>query len=142
MYRQTFGVFVGTSPAPELANVFAFWHEYESFSHLVQEHKQYGPCRYPIEFIAQYAGSTKRYVFTVSLGHTIGPPLQDIISQNGIFYSMYPITVREFEGSVRPFPISIVREQLGPSILIVTLDKYARWVLTSLPWEDHYCNTN
>ena len=29
---------------------------------------------------------------------------------------MYPTTVREFEGSVRPSPISIVREQIGPSI--------------------------
>ena len=29
---------------------------------------------------------------------------------------MYPTTVREFDGSVRPSPISIVREQIGPSI--------------------------
>ena len=27
MYRQTSGVFMGTSPAAELANDFAFWHE-------------------------------------------------------------------------------------------------------------------
>ena len=27
MYRQTSGVLMGTSPVPELANEFAFWHE-------------------------------------------------------------------------------------------------------------------
>ena len=122
MYRQTFGVFMGTSPAPELANNFAFWHEYEFCFHMVHEHKQYGPGWYPFEFISQYVGSTKRYIgdiFTVSLGHTIGPSLQNIISRNGMFYGMYPTTLREFDGNVRPSPISIVREQreqLGPII--------------------------
>ena len=84
---------------------------------MVNEYKQYGPGRYPFEFISQYACSTKRYIddiITVSLGHTIGPTLQDIILQNGVFFGMYPTTVREFDGSVRPSPISIVREQIGP----------------------------
>ena len=120
MYRQTSGVFMGTSPAPELANDFAFWHEYEFLTHnMVNEHKQYGSGRYPFDFITHYAGSTKLYIddiFTVSLGDTIRPSLQNIISQNCVFYGMYPTTVREFEGSVRPSPISIVREQIGPSI--------------------------
>ena len=86
---------------------------------MVNEYKQYGPGRYPFEFISQYASSTKRYIddiITVSLGHTIGPTLQDIILQNGVFFGMYPTTVREFDGSVRPSPISIVREQIGPSV--------------------------
>ena len=53
---------MGTSPAPELlANDFAFWHEYGFLIHMVNECKQYGPGRYPFEFISQYAGSTKRY---------------------------------------------------------------------------------
>ena len=51
MYRQTSGVFMGTSPAPELANDFAFWHEFEFLTHMVNEHKQYGPGRYPFDFI-------------------------------------------------------------------------------------------
>ena len=94
MYRQTSGVFMGTSPAPELASDFRFWHEYEFLSHMVQKHKQYGPGRYPFEFITQYAGSTKRYIddiFTVSLGLTIGPSLQDIYHKmvSSIWYLPY-----------------------------------------------------
>ena len=113
MYRQTSGVFMGTSPALEVANDFAFWHEYEFLSHMAQEHKQYGPCRYPFEFITQHADSTKMYIddiFTVSLGHTTGSSLQytSIILQNCIFYGMYSTTVREFDGNVRLSPISIV----------------------------------
>ena len=119
IHRQTSVAFMSTSPAPELANDFRFWHEYEFLSHMVQEHKQYGPGRYPFEFITQYAGSTKRYIddiFTVSLGHTIGPSLQqDIISQNGVFYMV--CTLLRYVSSmvicnIRPSPISIVREQL------------------------------
>ena len=125
MYRQTSGVFMGTSPAAELANDFAFWHEFECFTHMVNEYKQYGPGRYPFDFISQYGCSTKRYIndiFTVSLGHTIGLSLLDIISQNGVFYSMYPTMVREFHGSVRPSPISIVHEQVGPSIHFLDME--------------------
>ena len=116
---------MGTSLAPELANDFAFWHEYEFLSHMVQEHKQYGPGRYPLEFITQYAGSTRRYIddiFSVSLGHTFGPTLQDNISQNGMLYGMYPTTVREFDSNVRRSPISIVCEHLGPSIHFLDME--------------------
>ena len=38
MFRQTSGVFMGTSPAPELANNFGFWHEFEFLSHMVNEY--------------------------------------------------------------------------------------------------------
>ena len=90
------------------------------------EYKQYGPGRYPFEVISQYAGSTKRYIddiITVSLGHTIGPTLQDIILQDDVFFGMYPTTVREFDGSVRPSPIiSIVREQIGPSVHFLDME--------------------
>ena len=40
MFRQTSGVFTGTSPAPELANNFVFWHEFEFLSHRVNEYRQ------------------------------------------------------------------------------------------------------
>ena len=35
---------------------------------------------------------------------------------------MFPSTVREFDGSVRPSPISIVREQVGPSIHFLDME--------------------
>ena len=35
---------------------------------------------------------------------------------------MYPTTVREFDGSVRPSPISIVREQIGPSVHFLDME--------------------
>ena len=72
MYRQPSGVFMGTFPAPELANNFAFWHEYEFLLHVVNEYKQIGPIRYLFQFINQFATRTKRCIddiFTVSLGH-------------------------------------------------------------------------
>ena len=80
---------------------------------------------YPSEFISQCAGSTKLYIddiITVCLGHTIGPTLQDIILQNGVFFGMYPTTVREFDGSVRPSPISIVREKIAPSVHFLDME--------------------
>ena len=86
--RQTSGVFMGTSPAPELANNFAFWHEYGFLSHMVNEYKQIGPCRYPFQFINQFATRTKRYIddiITVYLGHMSGISLMDVISQEGTF---------------------------------------------------------
>ena len=53
----------------------------------------------------------------------MGPSLQDIIPQNGIFYGMYFTTVCEFDGNnVRPSPISIVREQVGPSIHFLEME--------------------
>ena len=62
-------------------------------------------------FLAPFKKTSPRdtvYLYTVSLGHTIEPTLlQGIILQNGVFFGMYPTTVREFNGSVRPSPISI-----------------------------------
>ena len=120
MFRQTSGVFMGTSPAPELANNFVFWHEFEFLSHMVNEYRLCGPSRYPFEFINQFATRTKRYIiddiFTVSLGYTSGISLKDVISQEGTFYGMYPTTVLDFDGNIRPCPISIVQDQQGPSV--------------------------
>ena len=35
---------------------------------------------------------------------------------------MYLNTVREFDGSVRPSPISIVHEQIGPSVHFLDME--------------------
>ena len=45
-----------------------------------------------------------------------GISLADIISQEGTFYGMYPTTVLDFDGNVRPSPVSIVQDQQGPNV--------------------------
>ena len=45
-----------------------------------------------------------------------GISLTDVISQEGTFYGMYPTTVQDFDGNVRPSPISIVQDQQGPNV--------------------------
>ena len=91
-----------------------------SFRSMVNEHKQSGPSRYPFPFINQFATKTKLYIddiFTVSLGHMSGLLLMNVISQEGTFYGMYPTTtVLDFDGNVRPSPISIVEDQQGPNV--------------------------
>ena len=86
MYRQTSGVFMETSPVPELANDLVFWHEFEIPSHMANGYKQSGSSRRPFGFINQLATRTKPYIddiFTVSLRHTFGLSLKDVISQEG-----------------------------------------------------------
>ena len=51
-----------------------------------------------------------------SLGHMSGISLTDVISQEGTFYVMYPTTVLDSDGNVRPSPISIVQDQQGPNV--------------------------
>ena len=45
-----------------------------------------------------------------------GISLTDVISQEGTFYGMYPTTVLDFDGNVRPSPVSIVQDQQGPNV--------------------------
>ena len=35
MYRKMSGVFMGTSPVPNIANDFAFWHVFEFLLHII-----------------------------------------------------------------------------------------------------------
>ena len=77
---------MGTSPAPELASNFTFWHGLEFLLRIVNEHKQSGPSQNPFEFTNQFATRTKRYIddmFTVSRGHTPGLSLKNVISREG-----------------------------------------------------------
>ena len=45
-----------------------------------------------------------------------GISLTDVISQEGTFYGMYRTTVLDFDGNVRPSPVSIVQDQQGPNV--------------------------
>ena len=123
MFKQVSGVFMGTSPAPDLANAFAFFHEYRFLSHIIDEYiltTQYGgPATYSREFIVQFALGTKRYIddiLTVSPGHVTGPSLEEVIFQGGTFGGMYPKEVLDFEGQSVPTTVSILREQRGSSL--------------------------
>ena len=80
---------------PKIGSVDRICHQTDSMNRFYLDVKT-GPKRYIDDII------------TVSLGHTIGHTLQDIILQDGVFFGMYPTTVREFDGSVRPSPISVV----------------------------------
>ena len=55
IFRQTSVVFMGTSPAPELANDFAFWHEFEFLSHMVNNISRLDLVDINFEFINQFS---------------------------------------------------------------------------------------
>ena len=56
----------------------------------------------------------------MSLRHMPGPSLEGVLSQDGTFYGMHPTTVTDFDGDRRPSPISVLRDQQGPSISTLT----------------------
>ena len=64
-YKQTCGVVVGTSPAPDLANNFTFLHELKFLSYILNEYKQCGPSPYPFKITNHFAASTKRHINSI-----------------------------------------------------------------------------
>lgn len=125
MYKQASGIFMGTSPAPDLANDFAFMHELRFLKVLMNAHDQALATGidsiYPHHFVEQFAVGTKRYIddiLTMTLGskHNDGPVFEDIITQDGFYGGMYPSHVRDAEGNQVPSPISITKEQAGDTV--------------------------
>ena len=97
MYKQSSGIFMGTAPAPDLANDFAFMHEFK-FLKVIDEYvhaiNSGNEPHYPYAFIEQYGTSTKRFIdiITVSLGsQTEGPTFEHIIKGNNQ-KRVYPVT--------------------------------------------------
>ena len=123
MYKQSSGIFMGMSPAPDLANIFAFMHEFDFLKEMISEHlesrKTGTEPLYPFKFIEQFAVSTKRYIddiFTAAYGKKEGPTLGDVIYKDGgIYGGMYPSTVKNAAGELIDSPIRITREQCGES---------------------------
>ena len=82
---------MGTAPAPDLANDFAFMHEFKFLKVMIDEYvhaiNSGNEPLYPYAFIDQYGASTKRFIddiITVSLGsQTEGPTFEQIIKQQG-----------------------------------------------------------
>ena len=61
-----------------------------------------------------------------------GISLTDVISQEGTFYGMYPTTVLDFEGNVRPSPISIVRDRQGPNVHFLGICRLCNYLQESV----------
>ena len=94
MFRQSSGIFMGSSFAPDLANYFGFMHEYPFYLEMIEEFSaaRVGnrPSLYPFAFIEQFGTMTKRYIddiITISLASQQGGlGFQDIIfSGNRLF---------------------------------------------------------
>ena len=116
---------MGTSPAPDLANDFAFFHEFKFFKVMIDEFEHAknngNEPLYPYTFIEQFASSTKRFIddiVTVSLGsQSNGPKFEEIVKQDGNIYGgMYPVYVEDVDGEEIENPVSIVKEQAGSSV--------------------------
>lgn len=113
---------MGTAPAPDLANDFSFWHEFNFLKVMVDQYVHATNIDavplYPYSFIEQYGVSTKRFIddiLTVALGsQTEGPNFEQIIKEEGNIYGgMYPSYVISVDGHEMENPVSITKEQTG-----------------------------
>ena len=132
VYEQSSGIFMGTAPAPDLANGFEFMHECNFVKEMISNYtnaKINGTVPlYPLEFIEQYGSSTKRFIddiITVSSGSSIseGPIFEQIIKQDGGTYGgMYPVCVVGCEGEPIVNPISNTKEQTGQTVHFLDME--------------------
>ena len=113
---------MGTSPAPDLANNFAFMHELRFLNVLMNAHDQTLAAGfdliYPHHFAEQFAVGSKGYIddilpMTQGSKHNDGPVFEDIITQDGFYGGRYPSHVRGANGHQVPSPISITKEEAG-----------------------------
>ena len=67
MYSQSSGIFLGTAPAPDLANDFAFMQELKFLEEVIIDECGHAinsgnEPLYPYAFIEQHGTSTKRFI--------------------------------------------------------------------------------
>ena len=121
---------MGTAPAPDLANDFAFMHEFKFLKVMIDEYvhaiNSGNEPLYPYAFIEQYGASTKRFIdiLTVSLGsQTEGPTFEQIIKQQGNIYGwMYPSLFIKDDGEEIENRTSIVKEQSGETVHFLDME--------------------
>ena len=122
---------MGTAPAPDLANDFAFMDEFKFLQVMIDEYvhaiNSGNEPLYPYAFIEQYGTSTKRFIddiITVSLGsQTEGPTFEQIIKQQGNIYGgMYPSFIEDADGEEKENPISIIKEQSGETVHFLDME--------------------
>ena len=130
-YKQPSGICMGTAPAPDLANDFAFVHEFNFLKEMISNYTNAkinsAVPLYPLEFVEQYGSSTKRFIdiITVSSGSSSseGPIFEQIIKQNGGAYGgMYPVYVIGCGGEQILNPISISKQQTGQTVHFVDME--------------------
>ena len=122
---------MGTAPAPDLANDFAFMHEFKFLKVMIDEYVHainsgIEPL-YPYAFIDQYGTSTKRFIdniLTVSLGsQTESPTFEEIIKQQGNIYGgIYPSFIEDADGEEMENPLSVVKEQSGETVRFLDME--------------------
>ena len=122
---------MGTAPAPDLANDFAFMHEFKFLKVMIDEYvhaiNSGNEPLYPYAFIEQYGTSTKRFIddiLTVSLGsQTEGPTFEQIIEQQGNIYGgMCPSFIEDADVEEIENPTSIVKEQSGETVHFLDME--------------------
>ena len=126
---QSSGILIGTAPAPDLANDFAFMHEFKFLKVMIDKYDAINSGNeplYPHAFVEQYGASTKQYIddnLTVSLGSQIeGPTFEHIIKQQGYIYGlMYPSFVEDADEEIEN-PISLVKEQSGKKVHFLDME--------------------
>ena len=137
VYKQSPGIFMGTAPAPDLANDFAFMHDELNFlktminKYLLDTKNNIEPL-YPLEFIEQYDSNTKRFIgdiLTVAPGlpSRKGSTFEQIIKreggEGGVYGGMYPEYILDDEGEQVANPVvSITKEQRGQTVHFLDME--------------------
>ena len=133
MYRQSSGIFMGSSPAPDFANYFAFMHEFRFYQEMITEFQlaraDGRTPLYPFDFIEQFGVCTKRYtliddIFTVALAsQTGGISLADVVLSGSTVChgaetlgGMYDPFIPGPGNTPVPTSISLTRDQSGPAV--------------------------
>ena len=94
VHKQSSVIFIGTAPAPDLGNDFAFMHEIDSLNvvtnRYLRDTRNSTKPLYPLEFIEQYGSNTLRdaHIYdtvTVAPGlpNRKGPTFKQIIKREG-----------------------------------------------------------
>lgn len=139
MYRQSSGIFMGSSFAPDLANYFAFMHEYTFYLELIVEYDiatrvDNREPMYPLHFILQYGARTKRYIddiVTIPLAcQQGGLQFSEVVFGGTKMYppscetysGMYDKLVYDLDGKLVPTSIDITCEQRGSGVHFLDME--------------------
>ena len=126
---------MGTAPAPDLENDFAFMHELNFLNVMINRYlldtRNNMKPHYPLEFMEQYGSNTKRFIHDIL---TVAPGLpnrksltfEQIIKreggEGGIYGGMYSEHILDDEVERVANPVSITKEQRGQTVHFLDMD--------------------